>query len=218
MALIEKITWAETHVKITFDGADDITLSPETALQYRLSSGLHCDPVMYAQIMEEGERFSCWRRSLEYLARRSRSAHEIELYLKKKKFSPHIIAGVLARLHDYKYIDDEAYARWFIRCRLQRGAAGPFLLKKELMMRGVSRDCIARALKSSESLIPTDDTLYDSAVKKFRILGNKSDPLTRVARFLYSRGFDSTAVNRVIRQLKSEYGTGNDSDYPDEVD
>jgi regulatory protein len=68
-----------------------------------------------------------------------------------------LVDEVLVRLIEMSYLDDEAFARAWVESRDRsrpRGSAG---LKRELMLKGVSRDTIDTVLAERERAAPDDD-------------------------------------------------------------
>jgi regulatory protein len=81
---------------------------------------------------------------LRLLGRRAHSHAELQLKLRRRGYETAAIGAALTRLHELGYLDDQAFARSFVR---RRGAVrGPRALSAELAARGVDRAKVDAAM------------------------------------------------------------------------
>ena len=128
------------------------------------------------------------RRALLLLDQRARSRSELHKRLVALEFEEEVIDEVLSDLMRAKLIDDEAFAREWVRQRAQRRGKSSRALDMELRAKGVDSEIRALALEQidavderetarrvaekkarSESRIPEDRADYDKALR--RIVG-----------------------------------------------
>lgn len=128
------------------------------------------------------------RRALLLLDQRARSRSELHKRLVALEFEEEVIDEVLSDLMRAKLIDDEAFAREWVRQRAQRRGKSSRALDMELRDKGVDSEIRALALEQidavderetarrvaekkarSESRIPEDRADYDKALR--RIVG-----------------------------------------------
>ena len=128
------------------------------------------------------------RRALLLLDQRARSRSELHKRLVALEFEEEVIDEVLSNLMRAKLIDDEAFAREWVRQRAQRRGKSSRALDMELRDKGVDSEIRALALEQidavderetarrvaekkarSESRIPEDRADYDKALR--RIVG-----------------------------------------------
>lgn len=128
------------------------------------------------------------RRALLLLDQRARSRSELRQRLAALEFDENVIDEVLGDLKRAKLIDDEAFAREWVRQRAQRRGKSSRALDMELRDKGVDSQTRALALEQidsnderataravaqkkarSESRIPGDRAEYDKALR--RIVG-----------------------------------------------
>ena len=144
-------------------------------------------------------------RALNYLSFRPRSREEVRRYLKKKETPPELIDTVLERLDRLDFVNDRAFATFWIESREHFNPRGSNVLKNELRMKGVDREVVdelvsdeqdeERALiagrKKAASLVrlPTMD------YKTFR---------TRLSSFLQRRGFGFGVTTHTVKALWEE--------------
>ena len=148
-------------------------------------------------------------RALNYLSFRPRSREEVRRYLKKKETPPELIDVVLERLDRLDFVNDRAFASFWIESREQFNPRGSNVLKNELRMKGVDRDVVdelvsdegdeERALiagrKKAASLLRLPDMDY----KTFR---------TRLGSFLQRRGFGFGVTTHTVKALWEEMREG----------
>ncbi len=136
-----------------------------------------------------------WNYSLWLLGRQLYTRKGIEDKLKKKETSPEDIEIVLDKLVDYKLLDDENYARIYVRSR--KRDKGKHALKQELKRKGISEEHIEFAL----------DTLDEAEQREnvntllFRNRWRFQDPKkarTKAYAFLQRRGFDSDMIRDAL--------------------
>jgi regulatory protein len=81
-------------------------------------------------------------RALNYLSFRPRSREEVRRYLRRKETPPDIIEAALARLDRLDFVNDRAFASFWIENREQFNPRGAHALKNELRMKGVEREVV----------------------------------------------------------------------------
>jgi len=141
-------------------------------------------------------------RAFLLLKYRQRSEQEISERLKKKNFPQEVIQETLAFLRGKKFVDDNIFARVWIRERLAK-AIGPVRLAQELKLKGIARQVIEDNLKDARETYSELDTVRELAVRRFSRLKNL-DPQSakrRIYEFLLRRGFSAEIVVDVLNQL-----------------
>jgi len=156
-----------------------------------------------------------------YLAFQPRTEAEIRAYLKKKEYSPSEIDDGIAKLLEYQYLDDTAYACSFIRQAAAKGW-GRRKMEQELMGKGVSRTHIEAAWarledesgESEESSCNGVSNLFDEKKRALEIgvkmtrqqleAGKNLDEkfLARVGRRLSGQGYSSDVIYFVVNKLR----------------
>lgn len=128
---------------------------------------------------------------------RPRSEREIKRRLEQKGYSMEIIDTVTELLVRLGYIDDKAFARYWVAGRA--GAKGCYGLRRDLLDKGIDTAVIDEAIAE---LGPDDE--YNSALKlatkKIKCSGGTC-PYPRLAGFLNRRGFSYGVINRVCAEL-----------------
>lgn len=86
-----------------------------------------------------------------FLGHRPRSVAEVKRNLTGKDFDPGVVEAAMTRLTALGYLDDMAFARYWIESRTQFKPLGETALRFELRQKGVDEDTIEAALA------PVDD-------------------------------------------------------------
>ncbi len=144
--------------------------------------------------------------AINSLARRAYSVYEMRTYLERRTEDKDVVKSVLDRLKDLDYLDDERYARQFVRLRSELRKQGAFRIARDLRARGVPDRHIEAALaerspESSESALVR--ARLERRIKSLR------GPLDerRVAslyRSLLRAGFSADTIRRELTALAKQ--------------
>ena len=156
---------------------------------------------------------------------RPRSVAEVRLRLRRKATPPEILDAIVERLLRVGYLDDAAFARYWIGERARSRPRGARLLRQELRQKGVAAPVVEAAL--SEHAAEAEDQPVPGAVgAAVRELGATDEPRAvrealglaqrrartyagldaqtyrrRLGGFLLRRGYDYEVVARVFKLL-----------------
>lgn len=137
--------------------------------------------------------------AVRYLGPRQRSVAEIRRHLRSKRFDDGAIDQAIDKLRAQRYVDDEAFARYWVEQRDEHRPRGRRALVSELMQKGVSREVIELVVGEREP---------DSEVKRAREVIRR--PITRwmsmdeperkrkIHQYLAQRGFSYDVIEEVI--------------------
>jgi regulatory protein len=128
-----------------------LTLHIAVVAQAGLRVGLALDAARLAELQAADTFQASYNRALDFLAVRPRSAWEVRDRLRRKGVPETDIGGVIERLERAGYLDDAAFARFWIEERARSNPRGPRLLQQELRRKGVSGPVIARELAAFET-------------------------------------------------------------------
>lgn len=143
--------------------------------------------------------------AVRYLGGRPHTVAEIHRHLRSKKFDAETIDHAIDRLRAQRYVDDEAFARWWVEQRERFKPRGHRALRTELAQKGVARDVVELVL---------GERAPDADVEQARRA--LSRPLTRWAdmpdaekrrkihTYLAARGFDYDTIDEVMRREVTE--------------
>lgn len=144
-------------------------------------------------------------KALKLLEYRQRSRAEIQQRLRRGGFDDNVIGDTLAYLEGLGLIDDEEFARSWVRSRIANKGVGKARIKWELRQKGVSNDLIEQVLSDFD-----DEAEYMHAMDAARRRWEKDATLDtrrkrqRVASYLRRQGFDWQVVSEVLSRLAGE--------------
>jgi len=156
--------------------------------------------------MDDKELFEKFlQKCYRFLSLRNRSEKEIRDYLKKKtakyKLSEpkNIIDKVVTALKEEKLIDDKNFITWWVDQRSYFKPKGLFVLKQELLQKGINRDLIDQYFE--ENKIDELSLAKIALQKKVKVLKElkKEERYQKAISFLVRRGFSFETANKVVR-------------------
>ena len=143
-----------------------------------------------------------------YLSRKPHTQQEVTDYLLRKEYSREETADAVARLKEYGYIDDLAYAKLYFEYGFEK-ARGKDRIARELAGKGVSRDVIEQAYDELEEVPDEEGTAFSLAQQIVREAGADPAGMTyeekqklqaKIVRRLASRGFSGGVCYRAARE------------------
>ena len=170
---------------IYVDGQFCCGLNLETAVKNRLKAGMTIDAAELEKLQFESEKTTAFDRALTHLSASMKSEKEMSDYLKKKGYLPAVIDYVLEKLRDYSFVDDEEYARQYVKSASKN--KGRRLIGLELQRKGVSEETAQTAVDE----IPDEDAAARRVLQKYmRSRTADKETLYKAFRYLLSKGFE----------------------------
>ncbi len=149
-------------------------------------------------------------RAARFLSYRPRSTAEVRQNLLKKDVSPAVTEAAIARMESLGYLDDAAFARYWVANRDAFKPRSPLALRSELRQKGVPDAAIDAALADYDA----DDAAYRAAHKRLgRYRGTDEATFRKkLGAFLQRQGFGYEQINDVLHRLLEEINE-TDPDY-----
>ena len=152
--------------------------------------------------MAEISREKAMDLAVKYLSFKSRTSSEMIDYLKKKNIDEKIIADVMQKLGEYRYIDDVVYLKNYVENNRHLNYYGSRRMSQDLKKRGISD----QLLLSLEDLFSKQDEYQCCEIvakKNLRIL--KGQTSAQKKKKLYDKlgrmGYPTEMVLEVIKSL-----------------
>jgi len=158
------------------------------------------------RVVSEKRKAPAMEVALGALARRARSAAEIDAFLRRKGYGATDIAGVVARLKELGYVDDAQYALSLAtRLAAERGW-GPRRVREELARRGVTGEIVEAALEraAEEGAGPAAslDRALEKLIRRHGVPRERREQ-NRIRAALLRRGFSPEDVSGALASLGS---------------
>ncbi len=191
------------RVSVFVDGEYAFSVSMLAAANLRREQEL--TPGEIAELKREGDAHLAYQRAVRYLGYRPRSTAEIERYLGKKEYGEEIVADVVSRLERQGYLDDHAFATFWVENREQFRPRGKRALAYELRQKGVPRDVIDRALQGVEE----EDAAWSAVSAKLQRWAelDEYEFKQRVMGHLSRRGFPYAVCRETADRAWKELGS-----------
>jgi regulatory protein len=185
------------RVNVYLDGEFAFGLSLMDAA--RLRKGQTLTDAEIAALRDEDAVVKAVDRAARFLAYRPRSIYEVRHNLEQKDTPSAVIEVALNRLTDMGYLDDTAFARYWVQNRNEFKPLSPKALRFELRKKGVSPAIISDVLEELEG----DELAYRAAQGRVnRLRGiNRREFRQKMAAFLQQRGFTYSTIRDVVERL-----------------
>ena len=200
------VTGLEVHprdkerVRLYLD--DEYALDVPLMAAARLSRGQEMTETELAELTGASAAQRAYDQALRFLSYRPRSIEEVRRQLVAKEVPESQIAVVLERLQARSYVDDAAFAAYWIENRVRFKPMGMRALRYELRQKGVDYDIVNAALAEFDE----SDSAYRAArARASRISGQTRESFRHaISGFLRRRGFSEFTIYDVTRQLQAE--------------
>lgn len=149
-------------------------------------------------------KYSALNYALRLLQKQDRSVGSLRQKMAEKKFDQIDIDQTIKKLIDKKFIDDERFAKNFIKSKKLYQHLGNRRLRFELKKKLIS-DKLANKLLKDESTESELEIAQEAAEKWLRIKGDKENAREKLFRHLASKGFDYGIIKEVIDNLSVKY-------------
>src|SRR3989338_8918908 len=100
------------------------------------------------ELLSDEERV--YGRALRFVSIRPRSQKEIRFWFKRKRIASGVVQRVFNQLERAGFVDDKAFASWWVEQRLAFRPKALRLIKLELLSKGVAREIIDEVLAISD--------------------------------------------------------------------
>ncbi|HSN75043.1 MAG TPA: RecX family transcriptional regulator [Anaerolineae bacterium] len=192
------------RVNVYLDGAFAFGLPAVIAASLRIGQSLGEDEIASLQGRDAEQR--AYERALRFLASRPRSTAEVRRNLEQQALPNPTVDAVIQRLLAAGYLDDEAFARFWVSNREQFRPRAPLALRQELRQKGIADSIINRALHDLDS----ENSAYRAGLAQARRYETLDQRTFRqkLGGHLLRRGFPHAVVWPVVEQLWRELREG----------
>lgn len=189
------------RVNVFIDGQFALALTAIAAASLR--KGQLLSDAEIERLKADDELDKAYNSAVRYLGYRPRSQAEIERNLRDKGYAPEVTEHVIARLRQEQYLDDEAFAQFWLENRERFRPRGRQALRYEMKQKGLDPAVIESTLADLDE----DESAWSAIEGKFYRWKSLEEQefKQKVMAFLSRRGFNyetaSGAVNRAWASL-----------------
>ena len=193
---IEPVSHKSKKSWIRFDGAEDLCLYRSEVYKLGWSEGMLVPKSEYDRLVRQVLLPRAKSRALHLLEKQDRTSADLADKLSSGGYPQEAVEEAVAYAASYHYIDDERYARNYVR--YHKAGRSRRKVAMELRNKGVDRELIEQAL--AEEYDTDERTLILALLDKRHYDAEQADyqERSRMYRYLASRGFDSDAIREVI--------------------
>jgi len=145
-------------------------------------------------------------RAVRLLTAKPRSIGEIrERLLEKSWTDAEIVDGVIEKLREYSYVDDEKYAQDLALSKLRQKPQGRRRLEQRLAHKKLERATLDKAITSAYQELPESKLIDDAIDKRIRLKGapKTHEERKKFTEHLIRQGFDYALIREKLEQLES---------------
>jgi regulatory protein len=190
-------------VRIEVNGERFASVSPDVVRAHGLHVGRELDEALRGRLEVEADVEAAYRTALRGIERRSFARADLGRRLLRKGHAQEAVEAALIRLAERGLLDDAAFAANYVETRSARGR-GPLRLTRDLMVMGVERGIIDRAvathLREFEGNGNVPLALAAKRVAQLRDLPRQVKR-RRVLAYLARRGFSGREVSEMVGKL-----------------
>lgn len=153
----------------------------------------------------EKSRERTMNRAVKLLAAKPRSVGELrERLLEKMWTNDAIVDGVISKLLEYGYLDDERFASDLAVSKLRQRPQGKRRLQQGLSRKKLDREILDKAIESAFEKIPESDLIDTAIEKRLRLKGRPEtrEDMKRFLDHLLRLGFDYDLIREKMSAIK----------------
>ncbi len=191
------------RVNVYLDG--EYAFSLEAIKAAALRKGQTLTEAEVNALRDEDEIGQAVDRAARFLSYRPRSTAEVRRNLADKDTPEPVIEAAVQRLNNMGYLDDRAFAKFWIENRTMFKPLSPRALRYELRQKGVPAPVIEELLAE----VDARETAERAARTRLnRLRGSDHDTFrAKLSAFLQQRGFSYDTIRDVTEQLIEEINT-----------
>jgi regulatory protein len=201
ITLLERQKNNQERVNVYLDGEFAFGLNEMDAVLLRKGQQLTDSEI--DELRQKDAVTKAFDAAAQLLSYRPRSMQEIRQRLLKKSFNDVVVDAAIEKLQRSGYLDDRAFARFWIEDRNRFKPRGRRALSYELRNKGIADSLIRELL---DEMVDESDGAYEAAQKRVRSMRGKTQRefKQKIGAFLQRRGFGYDAVNNALNQLIQE--------------
>ncbi len=198
MTITSIVPLGKGKVQISFDCGEDFVLYKGEMRQFALEEQMEVSDSLYEQIYDMiGKRVI--RRAMHLLEKMDRTEWQLRRKLLEGKYPQELVDRAVAYVKSYHYIDDDRYARTFIRLNQERRSI--LRMKMDLQARGIAEDMIEQAMEE-ENETSQEELIHRLLEKKMYHADTASfQEKQKICQFLQRKGFRSSEIMHVLERL-----------------
>jgi len=183
------------NFRVVLEDGNTIILSMELIYKNSISIGVEIDEKHLSQVFIENEKAKAFDRAVKLISRVSKSKKEVKEYLFQKGYTSEVVDYAISKLEDYKYLNDELYAKDFVSCN--KNLKGKRMISYMLAQKGVDKEVIQHSLLDFDEFTPA----LNLAEKYMKNKDYDYKGKQKLYNYLLSKGYSYGTCSSVISEL-----------------
>jgi Uncharacterized protein conserved in bacteria len=195
----------QSKVKVFIDDSYAFLLYQKDIEQFGLKQGREIAEALYMEIMEETIYRRAKQKALAVLKFIDRTEQELRTKLSESGYPEEIIIRTISYVMEYGYLNDERFARAYIRARMHTKSKQ--VIKNELYRKGISKEVADSILAEEYENTETVEDAELSAIRKAVAKKTKNPEALnpqekqKLMASLYRKGFEISKIKKVILDI-----------------
>lgn len=199
------------RMNVSLDGTFAFGLHADLVLEHGLAVGTELDAARVSELIAQDEIARSTAAALQFLAYRPRSEGEIRRRLRERGFTESAVDATIARLRDWRYVDDADFSSRWIENRVEHRPRSARLLGQELRQKGVDPGVIAGAIEEADIDEQRDAlAMILGRIERYRAL-EPDVRSRRISGLLSRRGYGWDIIREVLAELERILADDQDS-------
>jgi regulatory protein len=191
--------------RVWVDGEFWAEIDADVVAERGLREGVALEAEELEEVRVAGERALAMSRALHFLGYRARSRKEVRDRLRRYGYGEETVEGILERLEELGYLDDEEFARAAAREKARR--YGPRRVGAELRRSGVDPELAQEVVEGEFAERSELEEARSQAARRYNRGGSDAEA-RRVYGFLTRRGYSAEVCAEVAREYRGAQGAG----------
>ena len=194
---ISPLDHGKGKAQVSFDEKEALILYISEIKKLGMEEQMFVSEELYHRLFYEIVGKRAIKRAMHLLEKMDRTEQQLRKKLLEGGYPNELVEEAIAYVKSYHYIDDERYARTFIRLNQDRRSIGR--MKMDLFAKGISADMIDRAIDEEYETLP--ETLIQKLIEK-----KNFDPDTatrqetaKMYQYLFRKGFSRDEIMYVLK-------------------
>ncbi len=186
-------------VQVFFDSKEPLILYQGELRRLGLEEQMQVSEELYNQICHEIVGKRAKKRAMHLLEKMDRTEWQLRNKLEENGYPQELVEEAVAYVKSYHYIDDERYARTYVRLNQERKSAGR--IKMDLLAKGIASDVVTQAVEEENGTQP--ESLIRRLMEKKKFDPDTADrkDTAKMYQFLLRRGFQSNEIRHVLQNM-----------------
>ncbi len=190
------------RVNIFLDGKFALALSIDKVVTYGLKKDLELSTDQVDELKMGDQEDYLYSKALNFVSYRPRSLKEVRDRLVKYGASGADQARIIEKLTSKKFLDDLAFARWFVESRNAHRPRSPLHLTQELRAKGISQEIISEIKNEFADPASSIISILNKKLGTPRVLDREEKQ--KISLSLSRQGYSWDVIKRVVKSWESE--------------